>query len=33
MEPHHWFMMVIFLIVGYVLGRVWTQPAQMLGLP
>jgi hypothetical protein len=33
MEGQHWFMVVIMLVVGYVLGRLWTQPAQMLGLP
>jgi hypothetical protein len=33
MEGQHWVMLVIILIVGYVLGRLWTQPAQMLGLP
>lgn len=24
---------IVILVVGYVLGRIWTQPAQMLGLP
>jgi len=24
---------LIVLVIGYVLGRVWTTPAQMLGLP
>jgi hypothetical protein len=33
MEGQHWFMVIIMLVVGYVLGRLWTQPAQMLGLP
>lgn len=33
MEGQHWVMLAIVLIVGYVLGRIWTQPAQMLGLP
>lgn len=33
MEGQHWVMLLIVLVVGYVLGRLWTQPAQMLGLP
>jgi hypothetical protein len=33
MEGQHWVMLFIVLVVGYVLGRLWTQPAQMLGLP
>ena len=33
MEGQHWVMLFIVLCVGYVLGRLWTQPAQMLGLP
>jgi hypothetical protein len=33
MEGQHWIMLVIILVVGYVLGRIWTTPAQMLGLP
>jgi hypothetical protein len=33
MEGQHWIMLVIILVVGYVLGRLWTTPAQMLGLP
>ena len=33
MEGQHWVMLFIVLVVGYVLGRVWTQPAQMIGLP
>jgi hypothetical protein len=32
-EGQHWVMLFIILVVGYVLGRLWTQPAQMLGLP
>jgi hypothetical protein len=24
---------LIVLVIGYVLGRVWTTPAQMVGLP
>jgi hypothetical protein len=33
MEPQHWIMLLIILVAGYVLGRLWAQPAQMLGLP
>jgi hypothetical protein len=33
MEGQHWVMVAVMLMVGYVLGRLWTQPAQMLGLP
>ena len=33
LENQHWVMLFIVLTVGYVLGRLWTQPAQMLGLP
>lgn len=33
MEGQHWVMMFVVLVAGYVLGRIWTQPAQMLGLP
>jgi lysylphosphatidylglycerol synthetase-like protein (DUF2156 family) len=33
MESQHWIMLLIVLVAGYVLGRVWTQPAQMVGLP
>lgn len=33
MEGQHWVMLAIILVVGYVLGRIWTTPAQMLGLP
>jgi hypothetical protein len=33
MEGQHWVMLLIVLVVGYVLGRIWTQPAQMVGLP
>ena len=33
MEGQHWIMLVIILVVGYVLGRIWTAPAQMIGLP
>lgn len=33
METHHWFLMIIMLIVGYALGRMFPQPGQMVGLP
>lgn len=33
MEGQHWIMLFVAVVVGYVLGRLWTQPAQMLGLP
>ena len=33
MEGQHWIMLAIILIAGYVLGRLWTTPAQMVGLP
>lgn len=33
MEGQHWVMLAIMLVVGYVAGRLWTQPAQLLGLP
>jgi hypothetical protein len=33
MEGQHWIMLLIILIAGYVLGRIWTTPAQMVGLP
>jgi hypothetical protein len=33
MEGQHWVMLLVILVVGYVLGRLWAQPAQMLGLP
>jgi hypothetical protein len=33
MEGQHWIMLLIALVVGYVLGRIWTQPAQLVGLP
>lgn len=33
MEGQHWIMLAIFLVAGYVLGRVWTTPATMVGLP
>ena len=33
MEGQHWIMLAVILIAGYVLGRIWTTPAQMVGLP
>jgi hypothetical protein len=33
MEGQHWIMLIIILVVGYVLGRLWATPAQMIGLP
>ena len=33
MEGQHWFLLMVVLAVGYVLGRVWATPAQAVGLP
>jgi len=33
MEGQHWIMLAIIFIAGYVAGRIWTAPAQMVGLP
>jgi hypothetical protein len=33
MEMQHWIMLLVILVAGYVLGRLWTTPATMLGLP
>lgn len=33
MEGQHWIMLVIILAVGYVIGRMWATPAQLVGLP
>jgi hypothetical protein len=33
MEGQHWIMLVIILAVGYVVGRIWATPAQLVGLP
>lgn len=33
MESQHWVMLLVVLAVGYVLGRLWDQPATMAGLP
>lgn len=33
MEGQHWIMLAVILVAGYVIGRIWTTPAQMVGLP
>lgn len=33
MQGSHWLMLAIVIIVGYVLGRYFPQPAQAIGLP
>ena len=33
MEGQHWVMLLVILIVGYVLGRMWAAPAKLVGLP
>jgi hypothetical protein len=33
MELQHWIMLIVILVVGYVLGRLWAAPAQAVGLP
>jgi hypothetical protein len=33
MEGQHYVMLAVFLVMGYVLGRVWLTPARMIGLP
>lgn len=33
MQGTHWMILVVALVVGYALGRVWSTPAQMVGLP
>jgi hypothetical protein len=33
LEGQHWVMLSVILVVGYVLGRLWPTPAQMIGLP
>lgn len=32
MDSGHWLMLIIILCVGYVLGRLWSKPAQLVGL-
>jgi hypothetical protein len=33
METQHWVMLAVILAVGYVIGRLWSTPAQLVGLP
>lgn len=33
MEGQHWVMLAIILVAGYVIGRLWPAPGQMVGLP
>lgn len=33
MQPSHWVMLVVMLIVGYLLGRMFPQLGQTVGLP
>ena len=33
MEGQHWIMLLVILVAGYVLGRLWATPATMVGLP
>lgn len=33
METHHYILLALLLIAGYVLGRVWATPANLVGLP
>lgn len=33
METQHYLLLIVALIVGYVLGRLWATPATMVGLP
>jgi hypothetical protein len=33
MQGQHWVMLLVVLAGGYVLGRTWATPAQMVGLP
>lgn len=32
MQGRHWVLFVVAIAVGYVLGQIWKQPAQMVGL-
>lgn len=32
MQSHHWLMFVAVLVAGYVLGRYWSAPAQLVGI-
>jgi hypothetical protein len=33
MEGQHWIMLIIVLLVGYAIGRLWATPGQAVGLP
>jgi hypothetical protein len=33
MQLHHYLFFVVLIVGGYVLGRVFPQPGQMVGLP
>ena len=33
MDTRHWMMLLAVLAAGYVAGRLWAAPAQMVGLP
>lgn len=33
MQGSHWIMLLVVLAAGYVAGRMFPQPAQMIGLP
>lgn len=33
MQTQHWFMLVVVAVAFYIAGRLFPQPAQMLGLP
>jgi hypothetical protein len=33
MLPQHWLLILVAMIAGYIIGRVWTQPGDMIGLP
>lgn len=32
MQGRHWVMFAVALVVGYVIGQLWKQPAQLIGL-
>ncbi len=32
MQTHHYMLLLVVLIVGYVLGILWTVPATLVGL-
>lgn len=33
METQHWVMLLVILAAGYVIGRLWSTPANLVGLP